>query len=163
MPVYNARSTAIQLSTGPLHTTTTRTPCKWQCSETTAILDATLDAFSEATHSQTLHEHDILDNSGSRLRFLGKCKDMPFVIVHAGAWKMSGLSSESRGKDEERSTISPWRKIKSNQTTDLDNDQCKIFPASRVFEGRTDSVGGMLTKTGKSHPLQTPVASTGRF
>lgn len=85
MPSYYARSTAIQLSTAPLATTSSTNASTIQSHETSSAIQSINTVFSKASLFQTLNEESIQDTEvGSHIHFLGKDKNIPFMIVHAG-------------------------------------------------------------------------------
>lgn len=75
----------MQLSAANLQKATSEDPPNSKCPQATRNIADVADEFTRALVDGTLAEDDIIDEvTGSRTRFLGNHRDMPFFMVRAG-------------------------------------------------------------------------------
>ena len=84
MPKNYGRNTSIQLSVADLAKVITQNPRPKQCPETTSSAASIESEFLKSSEHWTLAEETFYDQDGRHLWFLGKAKDIPFFMVHAG-------------------------------------------------------------------------------
>ena len=85
MPTFYSNNTTIQLSTASLQKSTTPNPLINKSTQSTKNIESALDQLTKGSLEGTLSETAVEDEvAGSTVRFLGKHRDMPFLMVRAG-------------------------------------------------------------------------------
>ena len=86
MPKHYGRKTAVQLSVADIAKAITQNPRSKQCLETSNSAASIESEFLNSSEHRTLAENAFNDHDGRHLWFLGKAKDIPFLMVHAGEY-----------------------------------------------------------------------------
>ena len=85
MPTFHSNQTTIQLSTANLQKSATPNPLVNKCSQSARNIESALAKIIKGSVTGTLPEDAIQDEAtGSTIRFLGKHRDMPFLLVRTG-------------------------------------------------------------------------------
>ena len=85
MPTFYGNHTTVQLSTANILPATTTNPVLNKGSLCTYNVESAINEIAKASVNGTLAEDAIEDEAnGTSVRFLGKHKDMPFLMVQAG-------------------------------------------------------------------------------
>lgn len=84
MPTFRGFCTTVQLSVANLARATPPNPLNRQCVESTDSIESIALEFYKASEDGTLAEECLDGKDGKHLWHLGRHKDMPFFLVHAG-------------------------------------------------------------------------------
>lgn len=146
MPIYNARSTQVFLSTAPLDAATTKFRHNRQVPVASDNVQSDTEVFARAAESKTLIESAILDPaSNSHMRFLGHHRDAPFFIVRAGTEPMPVQDDGGVSADDVRNGKSVRRQSRAISLAEIRNLQ-------EVEHGRKRTRSQMGRDSGSKYP-----------
>ena len=107
MPTFYAQNTTVQLSVADLARATTSKPHTQQSHATSESIRNVAQEFTRGSKDGTLTETPFYtnDQDGGHLRFLGKIRNMPFFMVHAGKNFFDVNTKEKRNRRPARLPI----------------------------------------------------------
>lgn len=129
MPTFYGRETTVQLSVAELGRATTSKPRTQQSLAASESIRNVAQEFARGSKDGTLTETPIYTDDGSHVRFLGKQRDMPFFMVHAGKNFFDLNSKEKRNRRPARVSLAGKGEGGSDSTA-VDLDEAKIGVAT---------------------------------